>query len=158
MYIPKRLKLVKLKDKGKALLANKDFKKDEVIMKLEGEIKTYDEMPFEGSEYALQIDDDIFLDSEHWMMGDFINHGCNPNIKIDFENMNFAALKDIKKGEEITFNYLTTEYDMIRDKLDFDCKCNSRNCLKRIKGFKFLTKAQKLKLKPMLPPFLKKKL
>jgi hypothetical protein len=62
--------------------------------------------------------------------------------------MNFVALRNIKKGEEITYNYLTTEYDLVRDNLDFDCKCGSKNG--RIKGFKFLTKSQKLKLKPLL--------
>jgi len=158
MYIPKRIRLVKLKDKGKSILANQDFKKDEVIFKFKGELKTYDEMPFEGSEYALQIDEDKFLDSKYYVVSDYINHSCNPNLKIDFKNLSFVAIRNIKKGDELTFHYLTSEYDMVRDKLDFDCKCNSKDCIKRVKGFKFLNKTQKLKLKPILAPFLKKRI
>ena len=77
---------------------------------------------------------------------------------MDLKEMNYTAIKDIKKGEEITYNYLTTEFDLVRDNLDFNCLCKSKNCLKHIKGFKFLTEKQKLKLKPLLSPFLRKKL
>ena len=158
MYIPKRVRLVKLKEKGKSLFANQDFKKGEVIFKFKGEIKSYKELIPEESEYALQIDDDKFIDSRYYVVSDYINHSCDANLRVDLKNLSFVALRNIKKKEEITYNYLTTEYDLARDNLDFECKCNSKDCLGRIKGFKFLTKLQKLKLKPSLAPFLKKRI
>jgi len=112
----------------------------------------------ESTPDAVQIDDDKFVDSDHRYAEDHINHSCDPSIKIDFYSMNFVALRNIKKGEEIAYNYLTAEYDLVRDNLDFDCMCSSKNCYGRIKGFKFLTKIQKLKLKTLLSPFLKKNL
>ena len=154
MYIPKHLKFTHNK-KGRALVAAKKIKKGIVVLPLKGSVvRTCREATAE----AVQIDEDKFIDSFHLYAEDFINHSCNPNLKIDFENMNFVALRNIKKGEELNYNYLTTEYDLVRDNLDFDCECGSKNCLGRIKGFKFLTKAQKLKLKPLLSPFLEKKL
>ena len=154
MRIPKHLKFIRTKDKGRTLLANRDIKKGEIILKLKGIMKKCSEASVE----SVQIDDDKFIDSKYYYPEDYINHSCDPNTKIDFKTMNFVALRNIKKGEEITYNYLTTEYDLVRDNLDFDCKCGSKNCFGRIKGFRFLTKSQKLKLKPLLSPFLKKKI
>jgi len=154
MFIPKHLKSIKLKNKGRSLIANRYFKKGEIVLPLKGIIRKCSE----STPDAVQIDDDKFIDSDYRYVEDHINHSCDPSVKIDFNSMNFVALKDIKKGEEISYNYLTTEYDLVRDGLDFDCNCASKNCLKKIKGFKFLTKTQKLKLKPLLSPFLRKKL
>lgn len=155
MYIPKHLKFIRVKDKGRTLLANKDIKKGKIVLPLRFDST---KKCLEASDESVQIDDDKFIDSTYYYTSDYVNHSCNPNTKIDFENLNFVALKNIKKGEEITYNYLATEYDMVRDNLDFDCKCGSKKCFGRIKGFKFLTKTQKLKIKPLLSPFLKKKL
>ena len=154
MYIPKQVKSVMTKEKGRCLFANQYFKQGDIILPLKGIIRRC----CESTPDAVQIDDDKFIDSDHRYAEDHINHGCNPTTMIDFEALNFIALRDVKKGEEITYHYLTTEYDLVRDGLDFDCKCGAKNCLGRIKGFKFLTQAQKLKLKPWLSPFLLKRL
>ena len=154
MYIPRKFKFIKSKKKGRTLIANRDFKEGEVIVKLKGIINRCSKAAPE----SVQIDENKFIDSKYYYVEDYINHSCNPNTKIDFDNLVFIALRDIKKGEEVTYNYLTTEYDLVKDNLQFDCKCGSKNCLGKIKGFKFLNKKQKLKLKPFLSPFLKKKL
>lgn len=154
MYIPKQLESITVEGKGRALIANKNFKNREIILPLKGIMRKCSE----STPDAVQIDDDQFIDSDHRYVEDHINHGCDPSAKIDFETMYFVALRDLKKGEEITYNYLTTEYDLARDNVDFDCRCGSPSCFGRIKGFMFLTKSQKLKLKPLLSPFLKKKL
>jgi hypothetical protein len=155
LKVPKHLKLVTLQGKGRAILAARNIKKGKVICNLQFDsIKESSK----ASDHSIQIEDDKFLDSKYYFVHDFINHSCNPNAVIDFKNFNFIALRNIFKGEEIVSNYLTTEYDLVKDKLDFDCMCGYKRCLKRIRGFKFLTKAQKIKLKPLLSPFLKRKL
>ncbi len=155
MFIPKHVKLIKTKEKGLALLANKNFKKGEVIFSLKGE------KIVPGSKAgpdAVQIGPDKFLDSKHRYAEDHINHSCNPTTKIDFDIMKFVALKNIKKGEEITFDYDTTEYDLVKEKEDFDCKCHSKNCRRRVQGFKHLSLKEKKKIKNMLSPYLKRML
>jgi len=155
MFIPKHLKFIRLKDKGRTLIANRHIKRGEIVLPFKFDsIKKLSE----ASPEAIQVDEDKFFDSKYYYVSDYVNHSCNPNTKIDFDSMNFVALKDIKKGKEITYNYLTTEYDLTKQGCEFDCKCGSKNCLRNINGFKFLTKSQKMKLKPLLSPFLKKKL
>lgn len=155
MHIPNHLEIILLKGKGKSLLAKKDIKKGRVVLPVEFEvIKPYSR----ATAYAMQIDDNKFVDTKKFVVGDFINHSCSPSVRINFKKLNFVALRKVKKGEEITYNYLTTEYDLVRDKLDFPCNCGSKKCFKSIRGFKFLTKQQKLRLKPLLPDFLKKKI
>ena len=83
------------------------------------------------------------------------NHSCKPNAKFiykcrihvehsdcDIDEKVFwycIAVHDMKKGEDITFDYTTTEYDMAEP---FQCKCKESNCLGEIKGFKYLTPEQ----------------
>ncbi|MFO7711466.1 MAG: SET domain-containing protein-lysine N-methyltransferase [Candidatus Woesearchaeota archaeon] len=76
-----------------------------------------------------------------------------PNGYIDFDDLAYRAKRPIRKGEELTFNYLTTEWDLAEK---FNCDCGSNNCYEEIKGFKYLTLNQKKELEPS--PFLKKKL
>ena len=62
-----------------------------------------------------------------WNTARFINHSCDPNA----ETMNtgrrilIQAMKDIPKGEEITYNY---GYD-IENYEDHPCHCGSPNCV-----------------------------
>lgn len=47
------------------------------------------------------------------------------------------ALRDIKKGEELTCNYLYFFYDG-EESEKFTCTCGSPKCYKQIQGFKYL--------------------
>lgn len=37
----------------------------------------------------------------------YVNHNCEPNGYVNAAEYTFCALRNIRKGEEITFNYLT---------------------------------------------------
>ena len=54
----------------------------------------------------------------------------------------FKAKEKIEPGEKLTFNYLTTEWELSNK---FKCECNSKNCYGKIKGFKHLSNTQKKK-------------
>ena len=58
----------------------------------------------------------------------YINHCCDPNtyMRVFNYHVEFYALKDIDKGEELTCNYGLTHHD---GKLP--CRCGAKNC----KGF-----------------------
>jgi hypothetical protein len=64
-----------------------------------------------------------------------INHSCNPNVFFDTTNMQLVALKQIEANEEFTFFYPSTEWEMTQS---FNCFCGSNNCLRTIKGAKFI--------------------
>lgn len=57
------------------------------------------------------------------------------------------AGRDIAEGEEIMFNYCSTEYAMDEA---FDCLCGAAGCYGKVQGFKFLTWEQKVALLPDL--------
>jgi hypothetical protein len=65
----------------------------------------------------------------------YLNHSCDPNVLIDFSQMELRAVRDIKPGEELTFFYPSTEWDM---STPFQCLCGSSQCLKRITGARYL--------------------
>jgi SET domain-containing protein len=56
-----------------------------------------------------------------------INHSCDPNAETDVikGRVWIIAIRDIKKGEEIAYNY---GYDFIEDYEDHPCRCGAANC------------------------------
>jgi len=70
-------------------------------------------------------------------LDDFFNHPCNPNSGLKIQNGKaiLVAIKNIKSGEEITWDYSTT---MNEDDWEMDCVCGSKNCRGRIRDFKYL--------------------
>jgi len=57
----------------------------------------------------------------------YINHSCSPNCETEIINKEIwiMALRDIKNGEELSYNY---GYE-IEDYEDHPCKCGSNNCV-----------------------------
>ena len=55
----------------------------------------------------------------------FINHSCGPNtfMRVMKDRVEFYALKNIKKGEELSCDYGETHHE---GKLP--CKCGAKNC------------------------------
>ncbi len=62
----------------------------------------------------------------------YINHSCDPNAETDIIRGKIwvIALRDIEKGEEITYDYC---YDLDSWE-DHPCRCGSKNCLGYIVG------------------------
>jgi amino acid adenylation domain-containing protein len=86
---------------------------------------------------------------------DVTNHACRPNAYIDFRTLCFRALQDIRAGEEITYNYFTTEWDLSHK---FQCLCGSPHCLHTIRGFKYLPAEERERIQEHISPFLKAKI
>jgi hypothetical protein len=134
--------------KGKSVFARLPIAPDEVIFIFEPNFTT------QPNQYSIQFDHNQHLKSLG-QINDLINHSCSPNCYIDFTQFLFKSLKLINQDEEITFNYLTSEWQLT---FPFDCQCGHLNCLNQIQGFKFLSLTQRQLLKPLLSPFLKTKL
>lgn len=63
----------------------------------------------------------------------FLNHSCDPNARV--EGRMLVALRPIAEGEQITFDYTTTESSMAEP---FDCMCGSKECLGTVRGYAHL--------------------
>lgn len=145
---------------GKAVLANKNFKIGEEIIEFRGQPMKREELP-----KLVTLEDDRYIQvGKNKYLGpsggydDFFNHSCNPNsgIKIVGKKVTLIAIKDIKKNEEITWDYSTT---MDEDDWEMDCSCKSKNCRKKITDFKYLPKPiqQKYRALKIVPKYILKK-
>ena len=113
------------KQKQKGLFADKDFKKGEVIFSLEGEILK------EPTKYTIQLSREKHIDDA---LGQYLNHSCDPNTYISAGEKAVRALRDISKGEELSFDYNLNEYEIATP---FKCRCSSPKCRGEIRGSKY---------------------
>ena len=127
---------------GKGVFAKAAIKKGEIINVFTGLIVTKEEyeklLKLFGDtieDYKTKLADNFYLismvdDKTVLEDEDFINHSCNPNVGVRGQVM-MAAMRDIKPGEEVTFDYAMTDND---PEDDFICKCGAKNCRKMVRG------------------------
>lgn len=113
--------------KGKRLVTTQPFKKDEVICRIE----TYETI-VSPTYTSVQISQTQSIEEFHLA---HLNHNCSPNIVVDTTEMEVRAARDIAAGEDLTFFYPSTEWDM---STPFVCLCGSPNCLRLVAGAKYL--------------------
>lgn len=80
----------------------------------------------------------------------YMNHHCEPSTEI--RDRYVIALRDIAAGEDVTFDYNTTEYDMAEP---FTCRCGSARCVGLVRGAKHLTTEQRALVEHSLPDYLR---
>ena len=81
-----------------------------------------------GSVYIFTLNDRYDINGKvSWNLAKYINHSCDPNCETDIVRGKIwiSAIKDIKKGEELSYDY---GYDMHYFE-DHPCRCNSKNCV-----------------------------
>jgi hypothetical protein len=61
----------------------------------------------------------------------YINHSCEPNILFNTSTMQLECLTDILIGDELTFFYPATEWNMSQK---FVCHCGKPSCVGLIQG------------------------
>lgn len=112
----------KSKINKKGVFAARDFRKGEVVLKwnpkILGELEA-EKIKGNQKHYLYKVGKNKYLllqPSEK-----FVNHSCEANTHI--KNMNCdVAVRNIKKGEEITSDYIKGI------SVSFVCKCGSKNC------------------------------
>ncbi len=72
----------------------------------------------------------------------YVNHSCDPNCEaVNYDGeIWIVAMRDIKEGEELGFDY---GYD-IQHFMDHPCRCGSKNCVGYIVAQEFWPKLKKL--------------
>jgi SET domain-containing protein len=128
---------------GDGAFANRDFAAGEVILYLRGKLITCyedDDIDDETRSNTIRYDEEYFL-SPGKTPGNYINHSCAPNAKIDKRGKRLALISivPIKKGREITFDYSTTL--AADDVWTMKCKCGTSSCRKVVRRFNLLPKS-----------------
>jgi hypothetical protein len=129
---------------GEMVRAVKPILAGEVVFYLSGEIVAT------PTKFTIQLDETrhVLTTNALWKS---MNHACEPNVRIDVGTREMIAVRDIRPGEELTFNYNTTEWDMASP---FPCGCGAPNCAGTIRGFRHLSAEQRERLRPYLSPFI----
>ena len=130
-------KLYKIKKSNidnRGLYAATNIKKNTKIIEYKGKIITVKETetnPKFDNDKAIYL---FNLNKKYDLDGDFkyntarlINHSCDPNCEVDGVGLKLwiYAIKDIKKNEELTYDY---GFSFDKDYKDYPCKCRSNNC------------------------------
>ena len=129
-----RIKKTNIDKNGKGLVAICNIKKGTKILNYVGNIitkkQTEESEKFDNSKpiYLFNLNNKYDLDGDvPWNTARLINHSCSNNCEYDGKGLKLwvVAIRDIKKGEELTCDY-GFSYD--QDYKQFPCNCGSKNC------------------------------
>ena len=135
-------------DNQRGLFVLRPVRKDEILITYDGPVFDY------STRYSIQIDEDRHIDGTPESNA-CLNHSCTPNTFVDWKGLFLRALRDIAAGEELTCNYLTTDWELHEK---FVCTCGAPSCFREIKGFKYLSPEQQRALEPFVPEFMRKRI
>ena len=137
----KPYRIVRSRIHNKGIFASRDIRKGERVVQYVGEwvskeegdrrsevqIERAEKDPSLGEVYVFELNDDYDIDGNvPENDARFINHSCDPNCEADIvkDEIWIIASKDVKKGEELTYDY---SYGL-DDFEEYPCKCGSKNC------------------------------
>jgi len=130
---------------GKGVYACKDFKEGQLVLEIDDTHVVTDTNTLTKEQFELHCDylgnGTIILMQEPEV---YINHACDPNTYVKTINgiRKVLAMRDIKTGDEITYDY-TINGDNAGT---FECKCGAKNC-RRIYTGSFFKLPRELQIK-----------
>ncbi|KAI8062552.1 hypothetical protein BC940DRAFT_370146 [Gongronella butleri] len=151
------LEIFKTADKGWGVKAMCNIPKRSFVEQYMGEVITEQQSEFRGHIYdriglSYLFDMDTADEDEYpvkyvidsYVVGNvshYFNHSCDPNLAcygvfydsgdVQFHRLAFFAIRDIKKGEELTFDYLgpgDRNVSLKGKKLSINCLCGTKAC------------------------------
>ena len=117
---------------GQGVFAVETIQAGEVVAVWGGRIVPADvaaALPSQTRRYVVQVEEGQFLaPMERIDPAELINHCCQPNSGL-LGQITLVALRCIQPGEEVTFDYATTDSSAF---LEFDCACTKKPCRNRV--------------------------
>ena len=133
---------------GGAIKAAQRISKGTSVLKINGTLVNAPD------KHTIQIGKQAHIRPNGQLWG-FLNHSCDPNSRIDFKTWSLVTTRAVLKNEELTFNYLTTEWELAAP---FLCGCGAEACLGVIRGLRHLSGTQQKALEPHCSPYLRARL
>jgi len=84
------------------------------------------------NQYTVQIGRDQHVEVKELSA---LNHACDPSVILDTTRLLVFAARDLQEGDELTFFYPSTEWEMSSP---FICLCGAPNCIHVVAGARFL--------------------
>jgi SET domain-containing protein len=138
-YLSPKCVIKKSELAGKGVFAAKNIQKDELVALWGGLVYSANEVDKLSKRYphfsthTVSVFDNFYLGpikTKGFDDTEFFNHSCEPNIGVKGQIV-VVARQNIKRGEELCFDYDTTE---TCDEGWFYCNCKSKSCRKKIDG------------------------
>ena len=143
-------------EKNRGVFAKEDIKIGEIIAIFDGPIYTAKKLSDLKDRYiidhVIQIGEKEYLDHKEGLAA-IANHSCDPNCGIK-DRVKITAMRDIKKGEEITWDYEMSEDSDWEMK---NCQCGSPNCRDTIRAFRFMPEEVRKKYQGFISDWLVQK-
>jgi SET domain-containing protein len=133
---------------GNGVFADEPIRKGERIVRYKGTLRThkevdrlYGDLDENGHTFLFTLNDEYVIDAnEGGNVARWINHSCDPNCesvteendkgKSHKDKVFIEAIRNIKPGEELTYNYGIVLEERYTPKLKkvWECRCGSKNC------------------------------
>jgi hypothetical protein len=126
---------------GKGVYAVRPVKTGDTLLEYKGEIITWkkalDRHPHDVNQpnhtFYFHLDDGHVIDAKYsGNSAKWINHSCEPNLEADQDGYRIflKALRDIKPGEELSYDYglIIDMRKTAKLKKEYACFCGSPNC------------------------------
>jgi len=144
--------IAKSKICGCGIFAARDLREREILFSFKGKLI---EGNYQNPKYGLVW---LQIGTKKWIIpegeGRWINHSCNPNAAVKGDRA-FVTLRPIKKGDEITYDYSTTEDPDYDKPVLAHCRCGAKECRKVIWGYSKLPVRWKRKYKNHISSWIK---
>jgi hypothetical protein len=143
--------------RGRGLFATGEFRIGEVVYVMGGYVFTRPSSENTGSllqRSEIQIADNLFIGATHpddSMIAS--NHSCDPNIAVQGQII-FVALCEIAAGEELTYDWATTDDSVYA----IECRCGSPACRRIITGKDWRQKDLQQKYRGLFSWYLEQKI
>ncbi len=120
---------------GNGVYASADIIKGTTVVMYGGHVMTLEQesaLDDRIRDYPHQIDDHLVIGPsqvDEIQTSDYINHSCDPNCGFTGQ-IRLIAMRDIKKGEEVTFDYamVVSQTKYVLSAYELECKCGSMRC------------------------------
>ena len=135
-WVSPKLEAKNTKKSGEGIFAKENVKKGEILAISGGYIFTSEECekkPLELQQYVYQVEKYFYIGpKEPSQIEDNykFNHSCEPNAGVSGQ-LSLVSIKNIRKGEEVTFDYAMAHYHIKGTKpWKMKCECGKTACRK----------------------------
>ena len=107
--------------------------------------------------YTLQVDEHLFqapIIPNARDLADYTNHSCDPNAGFG-SPISLVLMRDVKQGEEITFDYAMSESNNKHG--EFLCQCGAKTCRGKFTGDDWLLPELQKRYDGYFSPYLQRK-
>ncbi len=119
--------VIRTHNKYRSLTTTQPYQRGQIICAIPAE-SLYDQ----PNQFTVQIGIDQHVEVKELAS---MNHSCDPSTILDTTRMLVFATRDLTPGDELTFFYPSTEWEMSSP---FICMCGAPSCIHVVAGARFL--------------------